>query len=76
VASIKIVIFRNMLISLGGHPPRDSSSRENIPPYSRPYAAGRFSRSLRGHSFSWPCSLPLLRLMKCSREQEGQIRPS
>src|SRR4029077_17723397 len=36
VASIKIVIFRNMLISLEGHPPRDSSSRENIPPYSRP----------------------------------------
>src|SRR4029077_2765394 len=42
-----IMIFRNMLIPLGGHPPRDSPSRENIPTEFAPLCATTASRRLR-----------------------------
>jgi hypothetical protein len=42
-----IIIVRNMLITLGGHPPRDSPSRENIPTGFAPLCATTASRRLR-----------------------------
>jgi hypothetical protein len=41
------MIFRNMLIPLGGHPPRDSPSRENIPTGFAPLCATTASRRFR-----------------------------